>query len=418
MRWSLQVRIAFLLYFMMKRCLLIQDRIGCWISYSLRTCPFTFRSTVLGQHCSGFDCASVAEINLALNSNGNDGRRCVYANPQRAEGDLATALSLGVEALTFDGAEELKKIKMAHETRLRVWKGVADPTSEQKVKSIGSNSVPMPPEVILRILVPDTKSSVPLGEKFGAKPSDVAALTESALDLELPLVGVSFHCGSGCHDPNAYGIAIRLAKGAIDTINRIKEMRRERDGIDSCIYQKCSLLDIGGGYPGLDGGGGDVARFCGIESAASSQTNSGIPNVSDGEETAAKIAAVVSPLVDSLFPRGKSEVSVISEPGRYFVESAFALCSRIYCGQTDAQGRRHYYIAQGVHGVFKDALLCGEDFSPVPLTWGSRKNKDHCSVDTPDDRDGPLFCSTVHGPSGDDFDVRVRRLSSASSRGR
>lgn len=371
--------------------------------FALKCNPDAMVAAVLGQYSFdvGFDCASVAEINLALKSTGGEVRRCIYANPQRAEEDLFAALSLGVEALTFDGAEELRKVKMAHEARMKVHeKETVQPKC--MIENVGRSSAPMPPEVILRILVPDANSSVPLGEKFGAKPTDVGALAELAIDLELPLIGVSFHCGSGCHDPEAYGAAIRLAKEAIDVINDTKQMRMARDGVESCVYQKCCLLDIGGGYPGLDGGRGDMARFCGNDFVSASQ--SALVTVEDlhGQETASKIAAVVSPLVDNLFPSGKSGVSVISEPGRYFVESAFALCSRIYCSQCDAQGRRHYYIAQGVQGVFKDALLCGEKFYPIPLRCGSRTSEKGYSNE---DHGNKLFLSTVHGPSGDSFDV-------------
>ncbi len=105
-------------------------------------------TAVLGQYQDqvGFDCASLSEIRLALEYTDNNARRCIYANPQRAEKDLDTALSLGVEALTFDGSQELLKVHRAHEKR---------------------PDAALPPEMILRILVPDDSSSVPLGEKFG-----------------------------------------------------------------------------------------------------------------------------------------------------------------------------------------------------------------------------------------------------------
>lgn len=357
--------------------------------------------TVLGRFSDevGFDCASVSEINLALNSSKGEVRRCIYANPQRAEADLVTALSLGVEALTFDGVEELKKIRMAHDNRLRSWKEEGTGSvSGLAVEATTNSTAPLPPEMILRILVPDTSSSVPLGEKFGAKPTDVAALTEECIDLELPLVGVSFHCGSGCHDPEAFGTAIRLAKEAIDVIDKTKDMRRRKDGVESRVYQKCSLLDIGGGYPGLDGSGGDLARFCGTDFVDSGESCASPKEV----ESAHKIAAVVTPLVNRLFPSGESNIRVISEPGRYFVESAFALCSRVYCSRSDAKGRRHYYIAQGVQGVFKDVLLCGEKFCPIPLQWDSHGSPEHNGTI---EKNTELFPSIVHGPSGNDYDT-------------
>ena len=323
---------------------------------------------VLGQFQqeAGFDCASLSEIRLALQSTDNNPTRCIYANPQKAEADLDAALEVGVSCVTFDGAEELHKIRNAHR------------------KQCGAQEKqPQPPQIVLRILVPDDHSSVPLGEKFGAPPSQIEPLAKLARKLELPIVGVSFHCGSGCHDPEAYGNAVKLAKDAMEIIDQVQQDR----GI------RCTLMDMGGGYPGRDGSGGDTCRFSSrmeaVEAAADDTTEE------ENEETAAKIAKVVVPLLDQLFP---ADVQVISEPGRYFVEAAFALCSRIYSLRVDKDENgtetRHYFIAQGVEGVFKDVILCGEEFVPLPLRMASMAKERDEVVD-----------SVVHGPSGEGYDV-------------
>jgi len=291
--------------------------------------------------------------------------RCVYANPQRAEKDLDAALVLGVQALTFDGSEELHKVHRAHRKR---------PHDA------------LPPEMILRILVPDATSSVPLGEKFGAPPERVEPLAREAVALGLPVVGVSFHCGSGCHDPDAYCKAIGMAKDAVEIVDRVQ----------SSLGIQCRLLDIGGGYPGIDGSEGEVLRFAVGESSL---------DVVPEEETTAQIASVVMPLVNKLFPQEDCHVQIISEPGRYFVEAAYAVCLKIYSVRVEkdensmAETNRHYYIAQGVQGVFKDVMLCGEEFVPIPLKMD------------PSQQDDEVLCtSTVHGPSSEDFDIVCREL--------
>jgi len=322
---------------------------------------------VLGQYQeAGFDCASLAEIRLALECTDDNAKRLVYANPQRAEKDLDVALALGVEALTFDGSEELHKVYRAHQKH-------PDKTA---------------PEMILRILVPDATSSVPLGEKFGAPPERIEGLVNEAVELGLPIVGVSFHCGSGCHDPEAYCTAIRLAKNAMEIVDRVQ----------SHLGIQCRLLDIGGGYPGFDGSEGEYERFGGEDSL-----NCSVDAVPE-EETAAKIASAVMPLVDKLFPKTKSNVQIISEPGRYFVEAAYAVCSRIYSvrvdrDENDIEVHRHYYIAQGVQGVFKDVVLCGEEFLPIPLKMNQSQQEDE------------IVCvSTVHGPTSEEFDIVCKAL--------
>ena len=207
-------------------------------------------------------------------------------------------------------------------------------------------------------------------------------MTLEAMALNLQIIGVSFHCGSGCRNPESFASAVKLAKSAMDIVNRVQQ-------------NDCWLLDIGGGFPGTDGQGGDIGRFCG------SKTTSNDDHELQGEMTTADIAAAVSPLLDKLFP-DESKVHIIAEPGRYFVEGAFALCSRIYRVALEEENggilRRHYYLAHGVTGVFKDVILCGESFVPIPLILDEHRVMD----------ESLLLPTTVHGPSGEEYDMVCR----------
>jgi len=91
--------------------------------------------------------------------------------------------------------------------------------------------------------------------------------------------------------------------------------------------------------------------------------------------------------------------------GRYFVEGAFALCSRIYRVDHEGVDKRHYFIAQGVQGVFKDCLLCSEIFVPIPLSLDDCSTDDYHNNSSEKDK---LIQSTVHGPSGEDYDIICR----------
>ena len=326
--------------------------------FALKCNPDLEVARVLGSHTSlkcGFDCASLAELKIAMKHVPLDTPGVVYANPQRAEQDLDQALQLGVTALTFDGPEELRKIKASAE-KLGI--------------------LPRSLDLILRILVPDGHSSIPLGEKFGTPPDEVRALTESAKSLGLKVMGVSFHCGSGCHDPGAYVEALKLAREAMNIINEVMD-------------EPCTLLDMGGGYPGWDGCGGDEGRFSG-ESVDSDTSN----DISEAEEYTKDIAEAVVPVLDELFPESETPV-ILSEPGRYFVEAAFGLASRIIKVRRDENNVRHYNIGHGVQGVFKDVLLCDETFPPIPLTMVTKSDNDS----------DQLLPSVVHGPGGDDYDI-------------
>lgn len=396
-------------------------------------------ASILGssEYNCGFDCASISEISLALACTGGNIDRIIYANPQRSHADLREALECGINRLTFDDIEELRKVKAVHTRRVEKWR---------KRKETGEHpEPPKPPQMILRILVPDGSANVPLGEKFGASPSHIEYLVKAALKMNLPVTGVSFHCGSECKSSHAYGVAIRMAKDAMDMINRIihnaynnnnnrnNNIISEFNGEGKNI-RTCTLLDIGGGYPGIDGIGADLGRFSGdntTNSYSSSfsrsifiDTNERDIQDEDNVDTTKNIADVVTPLLDELFPPSSCpSIQIISEPGRYFVEAAFIYCARIYSVRTEEcdhyveypnregigtyeQIRRHYYIAQGVQGLFKDVILCGKRFYPIPLKVNYKKVDNVLPTpETSFQLPNPLYDSTVHGPSGEDFDI-------------
>lgn len=73
--------------------------------------------------------------------------------------------------------------------------------------------------------------------KFGVTVREATDLLNVAKDLNLDVVGVSFHVGSGCGDPPVFMRAIASARLLFDYAAR--EL-----GYDF------NLLDIGGGFPG------------------------------------------------------------------------------------------------------------------------------------------------------------------------
>jgi len=116
-----------------------------------------------------FDCASKNEIQRILGL-GVSAKRIIYANPTKMKSHIRFAAGAGVEMMTFDNADELRKI---HETY---------PNSK----------------IVLRIITDDSHSICKFSTKFGAPLSTCRDLIALAKELELDLVGVSFHVGSGC----------------------------------------------------------------------------------------------------------------------------------------------------------------------------------------------------------------------------
>ena len=155
----------------------------------------------------GFDCASRAEIESVLET-GTPAAKIIYANPCKSRPYLEYAKSVNVNRMTFDNVEELQKIKELYPKA----------------------------ELVLRIKVDDSHSKYHLSMKFGANMKTVPMLLQKAKDINMKVIGVSFHVGSGCESSDAYKDAILNAKIAFT--------------LGMSLGHPMNLLDIGGGFPG------------------------------------------------------------------------------------------------------------------------------------------------------------------------
>lgn len=70
--------------------------------------------------------------------------------------------------------------------------------------------------LVLRIATDDSKAVCRLSVKFGVPLKACRGLLERAKELGLHVIGVSFHVGSGCTDPNTYTQAIADARCVFD----------------------------------------------------------------------------------------------------------------------------------------------------------------------------------------------------------
>ena len=189
---------------------------------------------------------------------GVDTDRIIFANPAKQVSHIRYAASVGVRTMTFDNESELYKVREHHPTA----------------------------RMVLRIRCDAKKVQCPLGIKFGAFPKDAPRLMELAQKLGIDLVGISFHVGSGCDEPEVFDRCITLGRQLFDVAARDY-------GFDM------TLLDLGGGYPGNRG------------------------------SSIQQIANIVNSSLQRHFPEGCG-VDVIAEPGRYYVASAFTLATRIH----------------------------------------------------------------------------------------
>jgi ornithine decarboxylase len=176
------------------------------IYYAIKANPDHKILSLLHKRGSNFDCASVAEIQLALNA-GAHADQISFGNTIKKKRDILKAYELGVRLFAVDAIEEVEKIA-----------------------EVAPGS-----QVFCRILTDGDGAEWPLSRKFGCVPDMAVDILKKAHDLGLKPVGVSFHVGSQMTKIDAWDIAINESKMIFDQM--------EQMGI------KLTLLNLGGGFP-------------------------------------------------------------------------------------------------------------------------------------------------------------------------
>ncbi|KAG8198888.1 hypothetical protein JTE90_015102 [Oedothorax gibbosus] len=123
----------------------------------------------------GFDCSTEGEIRLAIKA-GADGKNVIFAHTVKTTKALHYASFIGCDLMTFDSKEELLKIHH-HFPKARL---------------------------ILRLKSASTQSVYNLSLKFGCEVSDAEDLLLTAKEMDLNVIGVSFHVGALCEDPKTF----------------------------------------------------------------------------------------------------------------------------------------------------------------------------------------------------------------------
>jgi ornithine decarboxylase len=278
----------------------------------------------LGSLGVNFDCASKNEIQQVIDM-GFDTSRIIYANPTKMKSHIAFARNAGVDLMTFDNKDELKK-----------------------VAEVNPNA-----RMVLRIITDDSNSVCKFSTKFGAPLHTTRGLLEEAKRLNVNVVGVSFHVGSGCMSVDSF-------LGAIRSAHRVFTQAAE-------LGFNLELLDIGGGFPGTN----------------------------DGAITFTEIANAIRPALDELFP---AQVKIIAEPGRYFVSEAYVLATNLFAKraiETPDSKEFLYYINEGVYQSFNCILF--DHVTPAPLVFEPKGRTE-------------LYRCTLFGPTCDSMDCIAKGL--------
>ena len=176
------------------------------IYYAVKANPAPEVLKLLADMGSSFDCASVAEIEMALNA-GATAARISFGNTIKKERDVARAHALGVSLFAVDSHEEVEKIARA---------------------APGAR-------VFCRVLTDGEGAEWPLSRKFGCVPQMAVDVLVYAHQLGLESYGVSFHVGSQMTKVDAWDSALADAKRVF--------VQLAKQGIH------LQMVNMGGGFP-------------------------------------------------------------------------------------------------------------------------------------------------------------------------
>ncbi|WP_299870042.1 ornithine/lysine decarboxylase [uncultured Hoeflea sp.] len=176
------------------------------IYYAVKANPAPEILRLLASMGSNFDCASVTEIEMALQA-GATACRISYGNTIKKERDVARAHALGVSLFAVDSHEEVEKIARA---------------------APGA-------KVFCRVLTDGEGAEWPLSRKFGCVPQMAVDVLVYAHQLGLVSHGVSFHVGSQMTKLDAWDSALSDARRVFDKL--------AQQGIH------LKMVNMGGGFP-------------------------------------------------------------------------------------------------------------------------------------------------------------------------
>jgi ornithine decarboxylase len=176
------------------------------VYYAVKANPAPEVLKLLADLGSSFDCASLAEIDMALAA-GATPYRISFGNTIKKERDIAAAFARGIRLFAVDCVEEVDKVARA---------------------APGA-------KVFCRILCDGAGAEWPLSRKFGCVPELALTVLEHAHCSGLDAYGVSFHVGSQQPNPKAWDSALAAASQIFRTLS-------ER-GI------QLRMVNLGGGFP-------------------------------------------------------------------------------------------------------------------------------------------------------------------------
>lgn len=290
--------------------------------YAIKCNPNPVMLEALASLGVNFDCASEAEIKTVIEIT-QDPTRIIFANPCKMSSQIRYARGNDVDLMTFDSEEELYKVKLFHPYA----------------------------KLVLRLAVDDSKSVCKFNKKFGCSIDQVREILVIAKTLKLNVMGFSFHVGSNCSSADTYYDALKTVREAVD--------------IAKSLDITTTMVDIGGGFKGVDG---EATKFVDITT-----------KIKEG--------------IEAFFPDYEEKgIQFIAEPGRYFAQRTHTLVMNVI-GKKIFMDKDEktivYYLNDGIYGSFNCIMFDHE--RPTILPFNERNEKQ--------------FRSRLFGPTCDSIDM-------------
>jgi ornithine decarboxylase len=267
-----------------------------------------------------FDCASLPEVTLVRKLLPAAGVH--FMHPVKSRPAIRDAFhSHGVTDFSFDSADELAKIL-------------------QETVPVGLVGDPPVLGLVVRLALPKGGAVYDLSGKFGAPLHEAAELLRAARPHAARL-GIAFHVGSQCLEPDAYARAMALAGEAI-----------------AGCGVPVDIVDVGGGFP---------------------VSYPGVAPPPLGDFVAAIEAAAAALPVN---------VRLWAEPGRALVAGGGSVVVQVQLRRADT-----LFVNDGVYGSLSDAGALGFRFPARRIRLGEA-----------DDREGPVQDFALFGPTCDSAD--------------
>ncbi len=229
----------------------------------------------------GFDVASPFEMELIRRLAPDAALH--YNNPVRARHEIRTAVALGVKSYSVDSKSELAKL----------------------IEMVPEDAT----EISVRFKLPVAGAAYNFGAKFGATEDVAVDLLKTVAEAGF-IPSITFHAGTQCTDPNAWGSYIREAA----------EIARKA-GV------KIARLNVGGGFP-------------------SHRLNAVSPQLES-------IFALIDRVATEAF--GADRPILVCEPGRAMCGDAFAVAARIKA----LRDGTHVFLNDGVYGSMNELAQIG-----------------------------------------------------------